>query len=68
MSPQSEVRPIVENAVYTKVLEWFNHWVKKAILLHMMVTDLKIYSGDCMRWYDKIVPKFSQLDGSWQNL
>ncbi|MCC8399657.1 MAG: 2,3,4,5-tetrahydropyridine-2,6-dicarboxylate N-succinyltransferase [Rickettsia endosymbiont of Platyusa sonomae] len=36
-----------------------NHWVKKAILLHMMVTDPQIYSGDCMRWYDKIVPKFS---------
>ena len=35
MSPQSEVRPIVENAVYTKVLEWFNHWVKKAILLQL---------------------------------
>ncbi|WP_425361729.1 2,3,4,5-tetrahydropyridine-2,6-dicarboxylate N-succinyltransferase [Candidatus Tisiphia endosymbiont of Mystacides longicornis] len=36
-----------------------NHWVKKAILLHMMVTDPQIYSGDCMRWYDKIAPKFS---------
>ncbi len=35
-----------------------NHWVKKAILLHMMLTDSQIYSGNCMRWYDKIAPKF----------
>lgn len=37
-----------------------NHWVKKAILLYFIVTDSQIHSGDCMRWYDKISPKFSQ--------
>lgn len=35
-----------------------NHWVKKAILLYFMVTDSQIYTGDCMKWYDKISPKF----------
>ncbi|WP_341756628.1 MULTISPECIES: 2,3,4,5-tetrahydropyridine-2,6-dicarboxylate N-succinyltransferase [unclassified Candidatus Tisiphia] len=36
-----------------------NHWIKKAILLHMMITVPQVHSGDCMRWYDKISPKFS---------
>ncbi|WP_341754074.1 2,3,4,5-tetrahydropyridine-2,6-dicarboxylate N-succinyltransferase [Candidatus Tisiphia endosymbiont of Dioctria rufipes] len=36
-----------------------NLWVKKAILLHFIVTDSQIHSGDCMKWYDKIAPKFS---------
>ncbi|MDR0329321.1 MAG: 2,3,4,5-tetrahydropyridine-2,6-dicarboxylate N-succinyltransferase, partial [Rickettsia sp.] len=36
-----------------------NFWVKKAILLHFIVTDSQIYFGDCMKWYDKIAPKFA---------
>ena len=36
-----------------------NQWVKKAILLYFQINDSKIYSGDCVKWYDKIPPKFS---------
>jgi 2,3,4,5-tetrahydropyridine-2-carboxylate N-succinyltransferase len=40
--------------------EWqVNQWVKKAILLYFIVTDSQIYSSDCLKWYDKIAPKFS---------
>ncbi len=37
-----------------------NHWVKKAILLHFIVTESQIYSGNSIKWYDKISPKFSK--------
>ncbi len=36
-----------------------NYWVKKAILLHFVVTDSQIYHSDYMTWYDKVAPKFS---------
>lgn len=37
-----------------------NQWVKKAILLYFQVTKSQIYSSGCIRWYDKISPKFSE--------
>lgn len=37
-----------------------NGWIKKAILLYFFVTDSQIYSGDCIKWYDKIAPRFSK--------
>ncbi len=41
--------------------EWLvNQWIKKAILLYFIVNDSQTYSGDCIRWYDKIPPKFSK--------
>lgn len=39
-----------------------NEWIKKAILLYFITTDIQIYDGDCMRWYDKIDPKYSRND------
>jgi 2,3,4,5-tetrahydropyridine-2-carboxylate N-succinyltransferase len=36
-----------------------NQWVKKAILLYFQLNDSKVYSGNCVKWYDKIHPKFS---------
>lgn len=39
-----------------------NEWVKKAILLNFRVSDMQIYDGNCMKWYDKINPKFSAED------
>jgi len=36
-----------------------NQWIKKAILLYFQINDSKIYSGDCLKWYDKVPPKFS---------
>jgi len=36
-----------------------NQWVKKAILLYFKVNNSQIYSGDCIRWYDKAPLKFS---------
>lgn len=35
-----------------------NEWVKKAILLYFQLSSSKIWSGDCIKWYDKIAPKF----------
>lgn len=35
-----------------------NEWVKKAILLNFKTSQMKIYDGACMKWYDKIDPKF----------
>lgn len=39
-----------------------NEWVKKAILLNFKISDMQIYDGNCMKWYDKINPKFSSGD------
>ena len=36
-----------------------NQWVKKAILLYFQLVDSRVYSGGCVKWYDKINPKFS---------
>lgn len=35
-----------------------NQWVKKAILLYFQTTKSKVYSGDYVKWYDKVSPKF----------
>lgn len=35
-----------------------NEWVKKAILLYFQFSSSKIWSGECIKWYDKIAPKF----------
>ena len=35
-----------------------NEWVKKAILLNFALSELKLYDGECSKWYDKIDPKF----------
>ncbi|MCC8417950.1 MAG: 2,3,4,5-tetrahydropyridine-2,6-dicarboxylate N-succinyltransferase [Rickettsia endosymbiont of Bryobia graminum] len=41
--------------------EWqVNDWIKKAILLYFAVTSSQIYSGDSIKWYDKIAPRFSK--------
>lgn len=43
--------------------EWkINEWVKKAILLNFRTSEMKIYDGSSMRWYDKIDPKYSEND------
>ncbi|WP_341764264.1 2,3,4,5-tetrahydropyridine-2,6-dicarboxylate N-succinyltransferase [Candidatus Tisiphia endosymbiont of Beris chalybata] len=40
--------------------EWqVNYWLKKALLLYFLVTDSQVYAGDCIKWYDKINPRFS---------
>ncbi len=35
-----------------------NEWIKKAILLNFILSEFKLYEGECNRWYDKIDPKF----------
>ncbi|MFK7968352.1 MAG: 2,3,4,5-tetrahydropyridine-2,6-dicarboxylate N-succinyltransferase [Rickettsiaceae bacterium] len=35
-----------------------NEWIKKAILLNFRVSKTKLYDGNCMKWYDKIDPRF----------
>lgn len=43
--------------------EWkVNEWIKKAILLNFSTSEMKIYDGSSMRWYDKIDPKYSEND------
>ena len=43
--------------------EWkINEWIKKAILLNFRTSEMKIYDGSSMRWYDKIDPKYSEND------
>lgn len=37
-----------------------NQWVKKAILLYFMTSEMKIMDGGCMQWYDKINLKLTQ--------
>ena len=37
-----------------------NEWLKKAILLHFQLSNTRIYSGDCTRWYDKVSLKFDE--------
>ena len=45
--------------------DWLvNEWLKKAILLKFKLSQMKIYNGNCMRWYDKIDLKFSNQDQS----
>ena len=39
-----------------------NEWVKKAILLNFKTSQMQIYDGSCMKWYDKIDPKFGIND------
>jgi 2,3,4,5-tetrahydropyridine-2-carboxylate N-succinyltransferase len=40
--------------------EWqVNEWIKKAILLNFKISDLKTYDGNCLKWYDKIDPLFT---------
>ena len=35
-----------------------NEWVKKAILLNFKVSKMKLYDANCIKWYDKIEPRF----------
>lgn len=43
--------------------EWVvNEWIKKAILLNFIISDHKIYESGCMRWYDKVNPRFAHTD------
>lgn len=35
-----------------------NEWIKKAILLNFRTSEMKVYDGQCMKWYDKIDPRF----------
>lgn len=42
-----------------------NEWVKKAILLNFIVSDMKIYDGNCTKWYDKIDPLHYQADNDY---
>lgn len=45
---------------YKKEEEWHtNEWVKKAILLKFKTSQMKIFDGNCTKWYDKIDLKFS---------
>ncbi|GAB4165466.1 MAG: 2,3,4,5-tetrahydropyridine-2,6-dicarboxylate N-succinyltransferase [Rickettsiaceae bacterium] len=45
---------------YKKDNDWLvNEWVKKAILLYFKTSEMKIYNGNCIKWYDKIDPKFA---------
>jgi 2,3,4,5-tetrahydropyridine-2-carboxylate N-succinyltransferase len=37
-----------------------NEWIKKAILLNFRTSEMKIYDGGCMRWYDKVDTKYSE--------
>ncbi len=39
-----------------------NQWVKKAILLSFKTSSMQIYDGNCIKWYDKIPPKFNKDD------
>ena len=39
-----------------------NQWVKKAILLYFQINKSQIYTGDMVRWYDKIPPKFGDTN------
>ena len=39
-----------------------NEWAKKAILLGFKTSQMKIYDGNCIQWYDKIDPKFTRND------
>lgn len=39
--------------------QWYvNEWLKKAILLYFKVSEMKLYDGNCMKWYDKVDPQF----------
>jgi len=37
-----------------------NEWIKKAILLYFKTSDMTYYDGGCMKWYDKVAPKFTK--------
>jgi 2,3,4,5-tetrahydropyridine-2-carboxylate N-succinyltransferase len=51
-------------SVCEKINEYWqiNEWVKKAILLSFKTSEMQIYDGSCMQWYDKINLKFSHND------
>lgn len=62
---KTELQPILDNVitalntgqiqVVVKKQKWIiNQWVKKAILLYLIVTDNTIYEAGCLRWYDKV--------------
>ncbi len=37
-----------------------NHWVKKAILLNLMMNESIQYNAGSLQWFDKIPPKFGE--------
>lgn len=37
-----------------------NEWLKRAILLNFKISDMRIFSGECTRWYDKVSLKFDE--------
>lgn len=39
-----------------------NEWLKKAILLNFKTSQMQIYDGNCMKWYDKVDLKFGVGD------
>ncbi len=66
-----KAKPIVDHTIFQlekgkfSVCEKFgnswrvNEWLKKAILLHFKISQMKIYDGNCMKWYDKVDPQFT---------
>jgi 2,3,4,5-tetrahydropyridine-2-carboxylate N-succinyltransferase len=68
----SEARLIIDNILQnldagnSRIAEkkddvWIvNEWLKKAILLHFKISDMRIFSGECTRWYDKVSLKFDE--------
>jgi 2,3,4,5-tetrahydropyridine-2-carboxylate N-succinyltransferase len=48
---------------YKENNDWrVNEWIKKAILLSFKTSEMEIYDGNCVKWYDKIPPQFSNND------
>ncbi len=48
---------------YKKDGKWLvNEWVKKAILLSFKTSEMKVFDGNFIKWYDKIAPKFAGGD------
>ena len=44
---------------YKKDGQWFvNEWIKKAILLSFKTSQMRVFNGNCTKWYDKIEPKY----------
>ena len=39
-----------------------NEWLKKAILLNFKTSQMQVYDGNCMKWYDKVALKFGAHD------
>lgn len=43
--------------------KWIVHyWIKKAILLYLRLFESQIYESGCLKWYDKLPQKFSDMD------